>query len=241
MMNFLNDYVVFDLETTGLDPKKNKIIEIGAAKVRGGKIIDTFETLVNPGWKLEEKITNITGITDDMLVNQPGIMEVIPKFLDFVEDDVLMGHSVMFDYSFAKRAVVNYDKKNGFTYKGIDTLKIARKYLSDLPSRGLVALCQHYEIKHDAHRALNDAIATHELYQKLITEFCINDENAKDFESVDLVYHVKREGSIMQKQKERLYRLLEQHKIEPEYDVEKLTKNEASRIIDQIISKYGRV
>ena len=103
----IDDYICLDLETTGLNPKTDKIIEIGAVKVRNGIIIDSFETFVAPERKLEKRITELTGITDEMLENAPAKEEVIPRFLEFAGEDILLGHSVLFDYSFINRAAVN--------------------------------------------------------------------------------------------------------------------------------------
>ena len=232
----IKDYVAVDLETTGLDPKKNKIIEIAAIRVENGVITDRFQTLINPHWKLEERIVELTGISDEDVMAAPSIEEKIGEFLEFAKDQVLLGHSVLFDYSFVKRAAVNC--RYSYEASAIDTLKIARKYLAELPSRNLHALCEHYGIAHQAHRAMADAEATHELYCRL-QEF-YKEETAADFEAQVLHYQVKREGPATKAQKERLVRLLEQHKIHPEYRVEKLTKNEASRMIDRIILEYGR-
>ena len=87
-MERINSYVCLDLETTGLDPKKNKIIEIGAIKVSNGKIVEQLETFVNPGVKLEERIVELTGIKDEQLANAPEIGEVLPKLLSFVGEDI---------------------------------------------------------------------------------------------------------------------------------------------------------
>lgn len=230
----VQDYVCLDLETTGLNPKTEKIIEIGAVKVRNGKITDTFESFVAPNKKLEGKITEITGITEDMLREAPQREEIIPGFLEFVGTDILLGHSLMFDYSFLKRAVVNCGL--AFEGEGIDTLKIARKFLSELESRRLGFLCSHYGIRHTAHRALSDARATSQLYEKLCGEFYTEE----DFKPVPLIYKVKREGSITKAQKERLYRLLDKHKITLDIEVEKMTRSEASRYTDKLLAKYGR-
>ena len=99
-MEKINNYVCVDLETTGLNPKTDRIIEIGAVKVRNGVVTDTFETLVNPGRRLEERIVTLTGIRDDMLQEQPSIREVLPDFLSFAGEDILLGHSVLFDFAF---------------------------------------------------------------------------------------------------------------------------------------------
>lgn len=233
----ITEYVALDLETTGLDPKKNKIIEIGAVHVKDDIIIEEYQTMINPGWKLSETVMELTGITDEELTDASTIDEKIGEFLDFVGDRVILGHSILFDYSFLKRAAVNH--KLSFEVNAIDTLKIARKYLSELPSRGLHAVCLYYGIEHKEHRALEDARATHELYLHLKDSF-YNEETAGDFKPQPLHYQVKREGPITPAQKERLSNMLKLHKINPEYDINRLTKNEASRIIDGIILKYGR-
>ena len=234
----LNDYVCLDLETTGLDPKVDKIIEIGAVKVIGGEVVDTFCCFVNPGRMLPPHITELTGICDADLVDAKAIEEVVPSFLEFAKDYCLLGHSVLFDYSFMKKAVVNFDGKNSFAKMGIDTLKIARKHLSTLESRRLSYLCAYYGIEQKAHRALEDAYATHHLYQKLAKDFY--EENSDDFMPKQLVYSVKRETPITKAQKERLSKLITLHNIDYIYDLDRLTRNEASRITDQIFATYGR-
>ena len=234
----IRDYVCFDLETTGLDPKTDKIIEIGAVRVKGGEIVDTFQSFVNPGRMLPDKITELTGIRDEDLKDAPAIEEVVPLFLEFAGDECFLGHSVIFDYSFMKKAVVNLDGKNKYEKKGIDTLKIARKHLASLESRRLSYLCEYYGIEQNAHRALGDAVATHLLYQKLLSQFYSGNET--DFVPQQLIYNVKRETPITKAQKERLSKLITLHNIDYLYDLDRLTRNEASRITDQILSTYGR-
>lgn len=237
--------VCIDLETTGLDAKRDKIIEIGAAKVRHGKIEDTFESFISPGRSLDERIIELTGIRDEQLENAPKIEEILPELLTFIGEDVLLGHSVLFDYSFIKRAAVNQKLK--FEKYGIDTLKIARKYLPDLESRSLAFLCGHFGIGHNAHRALTDARATVELYWKLSELFYEKEEldNADTpdkslFRPKPLIYRVKRETPITIPQKEQLYKLIDKHKLIIDYNVEQLTRSEASRRIARILAEYGR-
>lgn len=234
----IQDYVCLDLETTGLDPKTDKIIEVGAVKVKDGEIVDTFQSFVNPGRMLSEKIIELTGICDDDLKNAPSIEEIIPAFVEFSGEECFLGHSVLFDYSFMKKAVVNLDGKIRYEKMGIDTLKISRKYLAALESRKLSHLCTYYGIEQTAHRALGDAVATHKLYQKLLKDFYKEDES--DFKPQKLIYNVKREGPITKAQKERLSKLIALHHIDYLYDLDRLTRNEASRITDQILSTYGR-
>lgn len=230
----LKTYICIDLETTGLNPKTDKIIEIGAVKVVEGECVDTFSTFVNPGRKLEERIVELTGIRDEDLEEAPYIEEVLPGLLEFMGDFHLLGHSVLFDFSFLKKAAVNH--KLEFEREAVDTLKIARKYLADLESRSLDKLCEYYEIPHNAHRALADAEATHILYGKLLEKFYAEDEEL--FRPQKLIYKAKKDSPATNAQKSRLYRMMEQHKIVLELDIEKLTKSEASRLVDKLRVEY---
>jgi len=231
----IKTYVCVDLETTGLNPKTDKIIEIGAVKVVEGEIVDRFSAFVNPGRKLEERIVELTGIRDEDLADAPAIEEVLPKILEFIGDACLLGHSVLFDFSFLKKAAVN--QKCTFEKEAIDTLKIARKYLAELESRSLDYLCAYYEIPHNAHRALADAEATHILYGKLLETFYSQEEEL--FRPRKLIYKAKKDSPATNSQKERLYRLTNQHNITLEVDIEMLTKSEASRIIDKLRVQLG--
>lgn len=230
----IDNYVSLDLETTGLNPKYDRIIEIGAVRIRGGEVTDAFQSFVDPGRILNETVCRLTGITKEMLEGAPEAEKAVAELLDFIGDDILVGHRILFDYSFIKRAAVN--QKLIFEREGIDTLKLARKFLPDLESRKLEYLCGYYMIEHKAHRALGDAKAASDLFLKLSELFY----NEKDFKPQQLIYQVKRETPITKPQKERLYKLLDKHKIDNEYDIDKLTRNEASRLTDQILAKYGR-
>lgn len=232
----VHTYISIDLETTGLNPKEDRIIEIGAIKVIDGKVVDTFSTFVNPGRKLEERIVELTGIRDEDLADAPSIEEVFPKLEEFLEDLPLLGHSILFDYSFLKKAAVNTNRV--FEKNAIDTLKIARRYLTQLTHRNLEFLCEYYEIPLQAHRALQDAEATSALYYKLAEDFYSEEESL--FCPAPLHFSVKKDTPATKPQKERLYRLLAQHKIEWDRDVESLTRSEASRFTDKILAKYGR-
>ena len=100
----VKDYVVFDLETTGLSPDKDTIIEIGALKVIQGKVADRFSEFINPHQKLTQQISELTGITDDMLAGARNLQVVVGDFVDFCEDYVVVGHNLGFDYRFTKMA-----------------------------------------------------------------------------------------------------------------------------------------
>ena len=236
-----DSYVCIDLETTGLEPKTDKIIEIGIVKVKDNSVVDEWETFVNPDRQLDERIIELTGIKDEQLMSAPQIGEVLPILLEKLEDVPLLGHSILFDFSFVKKAAVN--QRMVFEKSGIDTLKIARKYLAELESRSLGALCGYYGIRHSAHRALCDAQATVELYRKLAELFYEKEEAEGDeslFRPKKLRYYAKRDTPITIPQKEQLYKLIDKHKLIIDYDVAKLTRSEASRRIDRILAEYGR-
>ena len=245
----IKDFVSIDLETTGLLPKEDGIIELAAIRFRDGEECAVYHSYLNPGREIPQRITELTGITLEMVKEAPKFADVCSEVLEFVGDDVLMAHHISFDYAFLKRAVLNgmsskEAKVKGFEKKGIDTLKIARYFLPELESRSLGALCKHYNITIDAHRAEEDARATALLYMKMWEEFADAAEpeasKNKIFAPYQLIYKIKKEGPATRAQKERLYRELDKHKIVPEYDVERLTKNEASRYLDRILSEYGR-
>lgn len=234
----IRDYVCVDIETTGTNAKWDKIIEIGALKVRDCKPVETFSELINPGVMISPFITELTGITNEMLVEKPGIEEILPRFVDFAGDDLLLGHNIMFDYGFLKQNAINMNIP--FEKSGMDTLKIARKTLKGLESRGLEYLCTYYGIRDEEHhRAFNDARATSDLYFILMEQF--GDEFPKLFEASPLVYNVKKLQPITDRQKKYLSDLIKYHKIEIDYDIASLTKNEASRKIDKILTEKGRI
>lgn len=242
----IDSFICLDLETTGLNPKTDKIIEIGAVRIENGVETGIFETFVNPGRLLEDRIVELTGITDDDLKDAPVIAEVLPQFIEFTKGLPLLGHSVLFDFSFIKKAAVN--QKLTFERDGVDTLKIARRYLPELPHRSLGYLCEYYSIEHHAHRALQDVRATTRLHeilwekfgqQEMLTDTSENKKNSL-FTPAKLIYQAKKDSPITKNQKERLYKLINQHKIKTDYDIDKLTKSEASRYTDRILAEYGR-
>lgn len=245
----IRDFVSIDLETTGLLPKEDRIIEIAAIRYRDGKEDAVYHSYLNPGREVPKRITELTGITPDMVKDAPQFADVCTEILDFIGEDVMMAHHISFDFAFLKRAVLNsmdakQAKATGFEKKGIDTLKISRYFLPEMESRSLGALCKHYNIALDAHRAEEDARATALLYIKMWEEFGDSEDpeasKNKIFVPYQLMYKIKKEGPATKAQKERLYREFDKHKIVPEYDVERLTKNEASRYLDRMLSEYGR-
>lgn len=162
-----NSVVVFDFETTGLDASCCEIIEIGAVKVENGVCVESFSTLINPGKRLPPEITQITGITDDMLVFAPTLEQVMPDFHKFVQGSVLSAYNIGFDIKFLKKA--GQKLRFNFDNEQIDTLELARNKISSLHNYKLSSVVKELNITlNDAHRALNDAIATAKVFVKLI-------------------------------------------------------------------------
>lgn len=237
----IDTLVAVDIETTGLDPKSDKVIEIGAVKVVEGKITESFDTLVNPKRRLSEFITGLTGITDKMLKEAPDEEEAFQKFLAFAGEEILLGHHLIFDYSFLKKIAVT--QKLTFERKGIDTLKIARACLPQVEKHTLEYLCSYYQIVNQhAHRACEDAMATIALYQRLKEQFEDRTLQMKRvFAAEQLVYQMKRDSPITAAQMRYLKALVQYHHICLEEDISQMTKQAASRKIDQILSVYGRI
>lgn len=164
---FPSDYIVFDLETTGLDPSWDSIIEIGAIHYANGNEVDRFQTLVNPGWEIPEFITDLTGITNEMVSDAPYIEESLPLFIEYAGNSVLVGHNVNFDVNFVYD---NWLRQTGayFNNDFIDTMRIARKLLKTLPHHRLQDLKEYYGITVETeHRAIADCIATKILLEHL--------------------------------------------------------------------------
>ena len=219
-----NSYIAIDLETTGLDPKTERIIEIGAARVEDGTVVRTYLTFVNPERELDARIRELTGICDDDLKDAP----VLP----------LLGHHVIFDFSFLKRAAVN--RKFTFEHAGLDTLKICRHFMPEEEKKNLAAACRYFAVDSgESHRALSDALAAHHLYQELKNRYFL--EVPEVFAPQPLIYKVKREQPASKKQKEVLRELLKYHRINLSAQIDSLSKNEISRLTDQIIAQHGRM
>lgn len=160
------EYVVFDLETTGLDLMTNGITEIGAVRISGGRISEQFTTLVKPDYPITEEIVKITGITSEMVESAPKIGSVIPDFMKFIQGAVLVAQNADFDMKFIKRfaGAEEYEVNN----KVMDTMELSRKYLPQLRRNDLHTLAEHFGIVFHHHRALSDAYATAEIFIELM-------------------------------------------------------------------------
>ena len=166
--NLDDTYVVFDIETTGLSKEKEMITEIGAVKVADGKIIDRFSTFVNPQRPISAEITKLTGITDDMVKDAPTIENVLPEFLKFCEDTVLVAHNASFDTGFIRIAAERAELGE-LHHTVVDTLELARALLPELNKHKLDIVCEHLGVTLNGHhRAVNDAEATAEVFIKFL-------------------------------------------------------------------------
>lgn len=176
----LKDYVLFDLETTGLSPDTDAIIEISALKVIGDEVVDEFSTLVNPCMHIPYMASSVNGITDDMVQDSPKIDVALRAFAAFIGDSILVGHNIKnFDLRFIQRDAANILGKP-IPNEYLDTLTVARRYLPDLSSRSLEALAYHYDISYDgAHRALADCHINKKVYDCLMKEMACPSEAAK--------------------------------------------------------------
>lgn len=187
IIDIIKDYTIIDIETTGLDPVYNEIIEISALKIRNNEIVDKYDTLVKPrqaflvdddaidfcvedGEKvqyIDEFISELTGITNAMLGKAPDISEVLPSFNEFIGKDILIGHNINFDINFLYDNYIGY-LQTPLTNNFIDTLRIARKVLPELEHHRLDDLIEYfYKETRNEHRALNDCILTNKIYNEL--------------------------------------------------------------------------
>lgn len=258
LIQFPNDYVVVDLETTGLDFEYDKIIEISALKIKNGDIIDRFTTLVKPPktrwlkkdaegnyidyeYYIPEFIVDLTGITNEMLDTAPNISDVLPKFKKFIGESPLVGHNIVaFDANFLCQAFKNILEIE-FQNNYIDTLRISRWLLKDMKHHRLSDISELLNIDYsNAHRAENDCIITNECFKFL------KNEAEKQFGSIDAFL------DFLEKRRHHSYKAVSAKDIEvtvdeidienPFYEkrcvftgaLEKMTRKEAMQIIKNL-------
>lgn len=165
---YVGDYVVFDLETTGVRPDVDEIVEISAIQVRGHQAADQYSTLVNPGMHIPAAATRVNHITDDMVKEAPGLSEALGGFLEFVGKDILVGHNIhSFDLKFIQDGVMrSFGSEMDNDY--IDTLFMARQCLPQLSHHKLADVASHFGINTaGAHRALADCVMNQKCYEEL--------------------------------------------------------------------------
>ncbi|NDL66752.1 3'-5' exonuclease [Anaerotalea alkaliphila] len=234
----MKDYTCVDLETTGIHPAYSKITEIGMVKVRDGAVIATYSRLVNPGIAIPPEITRITGIDDAMVAGEPPLEAVLGEVLEFCGMDPLLGHNILFDYGFLKTHLAQAGVP--FERNGLDTLALARRFGEGKGGKSLSALCDAYHIhRKQAHRALEDALATHTLYG-ILRDRHFSQTTASYFVPRPLQYRPRKEQPITDRQRRYLLALLDRYPVRLSEPLEKMTKSEASRQIDRILFEFGR-
>ena len=168
LLEYVPDYVVFDLETTGISCYEDSVVEISAVKVIGGMVEEEFSSLVNPRRSIPYAASRVNGITDAMVADAPAFDKVLAEFIDFTEGMTLVGHNIhSFDLKFIYRDSEKfYGGIPGNDY--VDTLRLARKYLPQLKRHSLTLLAEYYGISTEgAHRALNDCHMNQQVYEQL--------------------------------------------------------------------------
>jgi DNA polymerase-3 subunit epsilon len=167
LADFVNEYVAVDLETTGLDPRYDDIIEVAAVHIKDGSVIAEFQSLINPGYEISKFITDLTGITNEMLQNAPKIQDVLPGFIEFLKDRVLVAHNANFDINFLYDNCMYHlgiPLKNDF----IDTMRLCRLLYRGLPNYKLNTLLQHFGICEQVeHRSYSDALNAARCYEHM--------------------------------------------------------------------------
>lgn len=163
------DFIVLDIETTGLSRYTNKVTEIAAVKVKNDKIIDQFHSLINPEQKIPSFITKLTGIDNEMVKDSPKIHEILPLFKEFLGDHVLVAHNAGFDVGFLNHNLREYIAEE-LSNEIICTVKLANRIPLTTENRKLKTLCEYFKIKNESeHRAMGDTKATTELIREFRT------------------------------------------------------------------------
>jgi DNA polymerase-3 subunit epsilon len=169
-------FVVTDTETTGTSAESNRVIELGAVKVEDGEIVDRFQQLINPQRSIPGRITKLTGITTGMVFDAPTVDEVLPGYLDFLDDGILTAHNLSFDKGFLDAELERIGQEP-LPNETLCTVRLARRLLPGLDSKGLSRLVQFYDISVDGrHRALGDAEATGHVLARLLSQLAFEHE-----------------------------------------------------------------
>ncbi len=165
------DFVVVDVEATGAKTPPNRLIELGAFRIRGGRIVDKFLSLVNPEIPIPRFVASLTGISNDMVKNAPVFAEVAPRWLDFVSDSVLVAHNAPFDTSFLNHEISRVYANHRMVNPHLCTVRLSRRAFPELSNHRLETIAQHFSIPiASRHRAGSDALATAEIFIVLLTE-----------------------------------------------------------------------
>jgi DNA polymerase III epsilon subunit family exonuclease len=165
------DFVVVDVEATGAKTPPNRLIELGAYRIRGGRIVDKFLSLVNPEIPIPRFVASLTGISNDMVKRAPVFADLAPQWLDFVNDSVLVAHNALFDTGFLNHEISRVYPGHRMFNPHLCTVKLSRRALPDLSNHRLDTIANHFSIPIvSRHRAHSDALATAEIFLLLLTE-----------------------------------------------------------------------
>lgn len=240
---FDGTFICFDIETTGLSAARDKITEIGAVKVENGVITDTFSTFANPEMPIPQKITQLTGITDDMVKDAPSQSEAVGAFLEFADDNVLVAHNAPFDTSFIAKACEDMGRE--YNYTSIDTVAISRAILTDIKNCKLDTVAKFLRLgDFNHHRATDDAEMLARIFinlcQRLTDDYGItktNDINTKiaggDFKKLPTYHQI-----ILVKNKtglKNLYRLISYSHLNYFYKKPRIPKSELVKYREGLI------
>ena len=240
---FDGTFICFDIETTGLSAARDKITEIGAVKVENGVITDTFSTFANPEMPIPQKITQLTGITDDMVKDAPSQSEAVGAFLEFARDNVLVAHNAPFDTSFIAKACEDMGRE--YNYTSIDTVAISRAILTDIKNCKLDTVAKFLRLgDFNHHRATDDAEMLARIFinlcQRLTDDYGItktNDINTKiaggDFKKLPTYHQI-----ILVKNKtglKNLYRLISYSHLNYFYKKPRIPKSELVKYREGLI------
>ena len=241
--DFDGTFICFDIETTGLSAARDKITEIGAVKVENGVITDTFSTFANPEMPIPQKITQLTGITDDMVKDAPSQSEAVGAFLEFAGDNVLVAHNAPFDTSFIAKACEDMGRE--YNYTSIDTVAISRAILTDIKNCKLDTVAKFLRLgDFNHHRATDDAEMLARIFinlcQRLTDDYGItktNDINTKiaggDFKKLPTYHQI-----ILVKNKtglKNLYRLISYSHLNYFYKKPRIPKSELVKYREGLI------
>jgi DNA polymerase-3 subunit alpha (Gram-positive type) len=173
------DFVVVDVEATGAKTPPNRLIELGAYRIRHGRIVDEFVTLVNPELPIPRFVASLTRITNDMVKDAPVFAEVAPRWLEFVSDAVLVAHNAPFDTAFLNHEISRVYPGHRMVNSHICTVKLCRRTLPGLANYRLDTIANHFSINiFNRHRAGSDALATAEIFIRLLSK--LNGHGVRD-------------------------------------------------------------
>ena len=237
-------YVVFDLETTGFSSKNDKIIEIGAVKIKEGYIVDRFSEFVNPEMRIPYNITELTSITDEMVENAETIEKILPKFLEFCKDSVIVAHNAGFDVGFIKKNARDIGEE--FDYPVLDTVPLARYLYPELKKVKLNIVAKHLGVSlENHHRAVDDAKCTGDIllkcFEKIKEEKNINtlkELNEEFLANVDIKKQPSYHIIILTKTQEglrNLYKLVSEAHLNNFFKVPRIPKSRLQELRDGLI------